>query len=127
MQPLQVAEARTCLPIEPHLLAQEANEDQPHPDRSRDAGQVPADGIAVRVEQEPDQADQPDERGEEHEELGSGRLMAGGAPPPAPERPHARPGPCATREPHPATRPTGPEPVPRAPGPAAACGSPEDK
>src|SRR2546426_5658379 len=89
MQPLQVAEARAGLAIEPHLLAQEANEDQPHPDRSHDAGHVPADGIPVRVEQEPDQADQPDERGEEHEELGSGRLMAGELSPTAPERPDA--------------------------------------
>src|SRR2546422_1039668 len=89
MQPLQVAEARASLSIEPHLLAQEANEDQPHPDRSRDAGQVPADGIPVRVEQERKGAEHPNEGGKEEEALGSGGLRAGEFPPPATERPDA--------------------------------------
>ena len=87
VQPLQVHQAPVGFPVEPHLLAQQADKDQPHADRSGEAGQVPADAVPVRVEEESGQADQPDERGDEEKRLESGLLVAAELRPSGPERP----------------------------------------
>ena len=65
MQHVEVALARARFAIEPDLLSQQADEDDAHSERPREARQVPRDAVAERVEQEAEQAEDPDERREQ--------------------------------------------------------------
>jgi len=85
----QIAQTRARLAIEPHLLTQQGDEDHEDADRTRDSGQVPADGVPVRKQQEADEPQHPDE-GRQRQKVHETVLRAGRpqATSPTPERPH---------------------------------------
>src|SRR5438552_2753359 len=54
------------LAVEPDLLAQQADEDQPHPERPRQAGEIPGDAVTVAAgAQEPHEPRHPDDGGQQ--------------------------------------------------------------
>ena len=87
MEDVEVSLARARLPVEPHLLAQQPDEDDADAERPRESRQVPRDAVAVGADQHPDQSEHPDVGGEEEVAAeGVSREVATQA---APQRPRA--------------------------------------
>ena len=73
--------------VEPDLLAQQADEDDADAKRPREPGEIPRNAVAERMEQEAEQAEDPDERGEQ--EVPAEGIARGVTAQTAPQRPHA--------------------------------------
>src|SRR3989442_9644980 len=65
MQDLEVPLARPRFAVEPDLLAQQPYEDDADAEGPREPGEIPRNAVAKRVQQEPEQAEDPEERSEE--------------------------------------------------------------
>jgi hypothetical protein len=65
MQDIEVPLARPRFTVEPDLLAQQTDEDDADAEGPREPGEIPRNAVAKRVQQEAEQAEDPDERSEE--------------------------------------------------------------
>src|SRR5438093_7145663 len=90
MQDIEVPLARPRFPVEPDLLAQEADEDDADAERPGEPGEIPRNAVAKRVQQEAKQAEDPDERSEE--EVPAERIARDVAAQTTRQRPYARGG-----------------------------------